>query len=229
VTEQLEEQASLYVFGLLENDEATAFERRLESDRELRTFVDQLDGTAAQLAHSARPRPLPPELRDRIVARASEGKTIAFPRNFRWIPWAIAACLALTTAYLIAERAGLRHRIKHLEERDLLAQIQIASLASKLERAPNANAVVVWDERKQRGILKVAKLPPNNESHDYQLWLIDPRYKDPINGGSFHVTNDGSFPFQPSEPVRDAQGFAISLERKGGVAKAEGPIVLLGK
>ena len=25
------------------------------------------------------------------------------------------------------------------------------------------------------------------------------------------------------------QGFAISLERKGGVTKAEGPIVLLGK
>ena len=32
-----------------------------------------------------------------------------------------------------------------------------------------------------------------------------------------------------SDPVREVQGFAISLERKGGVPKAEGPIVLLGK
>ena len=100
-----------------------------------------------------------------------------------------------------------------------------------MESAPDANAVVVWDERKQRGVLKVTKLPRNAADRDYQLWLVDPRYKDPVDGGVFHVANDGSLrvPFQPASPVREATGFAISLERKGGVTKAEGPIVLLGK
>ena len=231
MNEQLEEQAALYVFGLLEGEEAAAFERRLHSETELRGLVDQLDAAAATVAHSAQPRDLPPELRDRVLAQVRSGKTVAFPRRSTWIPWAIAACLAITCAYLVAERSGLQKRITRLEERDILSQIQIASLSSKVENAPDANAVVVWDEKKQRGILKVTKLPRNAADRDYQLWLVDPRYKDPVDGGVFHVANGGSLrvPFQPVSPVREAKGFAISLERKGGVTKAEGPIVLLGK
>ncbi len=231
MNEQLEEQASLYVLGLLEGEEAAAFESRLQADAELQAFVDQLDAAAASMAHAAPPRPLPPELRERVLRQAPDKKTIAFPGRLNWIPWAAAACLALTCAYLVAERSGLRKRITRLEQRDVLAQIQIASLSSKLQNAPNANAVVVWDEKKQRGILKVTALPRNADDHDYQLWLVDPRYKNPVDGGVFHVANDETLnvPFQPAEPVREAKGFAISLERKGGVPKAEGPIVLLGK
>jgi len=75
------------------------------------------------------------------------------------------------------------------------------------------------------------QLPRNAADRDYQLWLVDPRYKNPVDGGVFHVANDGmlSVAFHPNTPVREAQAFAISLERKGGVTKAEGPIVLLGK
>jgi anti-sigma-K factor RskA len=231
VNEQLEEQAALYVLGLLEGNEMAAFELRLQSDAELRALLDQFDAAAAAVAHSAPSRALPPELRDRVLVLARTGKTVAFPRRSNWIPWAIAACLALSCAYLVAERSGLRKRITRLEERDVLSQIQIASLSSKLESAPDANAVVVWDEKRQRGVLKVTKLPRNEQDRDYQLWLVDPRYKNPVDGGVFHVANDGSFrlPFQPASPVREAKGFAISLERKGGVTKAAGPIVLLGK
>jgi anti-sigma-K factor RskA len=156
---------------------------------------------------------------------------MAYPRRSNWIPWTLAACLALSCAYLVAESGGLRKRIARLEKRDIFSRVHIASLSSKLESAPNANAIVVWDGKKQRGILKVRQLPRNAADRDYQLWLVDPRYKDPINGGVFHVANDGtlSVAFQPNAPVREAQVFAISLERKGGVRKAEGPIVLLGK
>ena len=229
--EELEEQASFYVLGLLEGDKAPAFERQLESDDELRAFVDQLDETAAQLAHHAPPRPLPPALRERVLGEIRSGKTVPFSRRTQWIPWTIAACLALICSYLIAERNQLRHRVVRLQQRDVLAQVQIASLSSKLASAPNANAVVVWDERKQRGVLKVAQLPRNAADHDYQIWLVDPRYKNPVDGGVFHVATDETIrvPFHPADPVREAQGFAISLERKGGVPKAEGPIVLLGK
>ncbi len=231
MNEELQEQASLYVLGLLEDAEAAGFAQRLEGDAELRGFVDQLDEAAAVLAHQAPLRPLPPELRARVLAEVRAGKTVAFPRLRQWIPWAIAAGLALTCSYLVAERSGLRHRITRLEERDILAQIHIASLSSKIKNAPDANAVVVWDEKKQRGILKVTQLPPNDADRDYQLWLVDSRYKNPVDGGVFHVSKDGSMrvPFQPATPVRAAQGFAISLERKGGVTKAQGPIVLLGK
>jgi anti-sigma-K factor RskA len=232
MNEQLEEQASLYVFGLLESSEAAAFERRLESDADLRALVDDLDDAAATIAHQAPSRPLPPELRARVLSEISRrNKVMAFPRRSVWIPWALAACLALTCTYLVAESSRLRTRVTRLEERDYLARVQIASLSSKLENAPNANAVVVWDEKKQSGVLKVTQLPRNAADRDYQLWLVDPRYKDPVDGGVFHVANDGTLrvSFHPHTPVREAQAFAISLERKGGVTKAEGPIVLLGK
>ena len=232
MNESLEEQASLYVLGLLEGSEAAQFERQMESDPELRAFVDDLDEAAAALAHDAPARPLPANLRNRVVEEINRGKRIAFPqRRFNWLPWAVAAGLALACSYLVAERVGLRSRITSLEQRDFFSQVQIASLSSKLQNAPNANAVVVWDEKKQKGVLKVTQLPANESNRDYQLWLVDSRYKDPVDGGVFHVSNDGemSVPFKPSAPVRDAKAFAISLERKGGVTKAEGPIVLLGK
>jgi anti-sigma-K factor RskA len=231
MNEELEEQASLYVFGLLESAESAVFERRLESDDDLRAFVDELDEAAATIAHTAPARALPSELRGRVLSQVSAGyRVVAFPRSV-WIPWALAACFALTCAYLVAESGGLRKRIARLEGRDILARVQIASLGSKLENAPNASAVVVWDEKKQRGVLKVTQLPRNADDHDYQIWLVDPRYKSPVNGGVFHVANDGSLSvlFHPNTPVREAQAFAISLERKGGATKAEGPIVLLGK
>jgi anti-sigma-K factor RskA len=231
VNEELEEQASLYALGLLEGDAAAAFARKVEADPELRELVDQLDEAAAAVSHGAPHRPLPPDLKTRVMAEVGKTKTATFPRRSNWLPWAIAACLALSCAYLVAERSGLRKRIARLQERDLLAQIQIGSLTSKLESAPDANAVVVWDEKKQRGVLKVTQLPRNDANRDYQLWLVDPRYKDPVDGGVFHVSDDGSLRvgFHPASPVRQAKGFAISLERKGGVTKAEGPIVLLGK
>jgi anti-sigma-K factor RskA len=231
VNEQVEEQASLYVFGLLEGADAANFERRLESDADLRALVDELDATAARLALTAPAHSLPSGLRSRILAEIRSNKTVDFPRRKVWIPWAIAACLALSLCYLVAERAGLRHRIQRLEERDVLAQIQVASLNSKLASAPNANAIVVWNERKQRGVLKVMSLPRNDEDHDYQLWLVDPRYKNPVDGGIFHMADGETMnvAFKPASPVREVKGFAISLERKGGVTKAEGPIVLLGK
>lgn len=232
MNEELEEQASLYVFSLLDSAEAAAFERRLESDDELRALVDKLDEAAAAIAHNAPARTLPPQLRARVLSQVGDAnKIVVFPRRSAWMPWALAACLALTCAYLVAENSGLRRRVTRLQERDILARLQIASLTSKLANAPSASAIVVWDERKQRGILKIAQLPPNADDRDYQLWLVDPRYKNPVDGGVFHVANDGtqSIGFHPNTPVREAKAFAISLERKGGVTRAEGPIVLLGK
>ncbi len=230
MSEELEEQASLYVLGLLDDAEAAAFSRRLEADPELRRLVDGLEEAAAALSSGAAPRPLPPELRARILGAVSAAKTAPFPRKMNWLPWAIAAGLALAVAWLLTQRMDLQKRVTRLENRDYLAQIQIASLSSKLRSAPDANAVIAWDEKKQRGVLKV-ELPPNEKDHDYQLWMVDPQYQNPVGAGTFHVANDRPLrvPFQPVSPVGKAKGFAISLERKGGVTKAEGPIVLLGK
>jgi anti-sigma-K factor RskA len=117
------------------------------------------------------------------------------------------------------------------ETRDALTQMQVATLTSKLSNAPEATAAIVWDPELQRGVLNTANVPPNAADRDYQLWIVDPRYRQPVDAGVFSVEKTGStrYVFKPKSPITSASAFAISLERKGGVPKAEGPIVLAGK
>jgi len=111
-----------------------------------------------------------------------------------------------------------------------LARMKITTLASMLNNSPQALAVAVWDPVRQRGVLSVAKLPALAADKDYQLWVVDPQYATPVNGGVFRVdpaSGEARVTFHGDRPVASVAKFAVSLERKGGVPKAEGPLVLL--
>ncbi len=113
-----------------------------------------------------------------------------------------------------------------------LAGLKITALASLLNNSPKALAVAVWDPKKQEGVLKVEKLPALLPSQDYQLWVVDPQYPNPVDGGVFTVdpeTGEARIVIKARQPVAAVNAFAVTLERKGGVPKAEGPFVLLGK
>jgi len=112
-----------------------------------------------------------------------------------------------------------------------LADYKIATLASLLGNSPQALAVAVWNPANQEGVLTVQKLPALAADKDYQLWIIDPQYPIPVDGGVFPVdpaTGEARLVFHPNLPVKTVAKFAVSLERKGGVPKAEGPMVLIG-
>jgi len=232
ITEQQQETASLYVFGLLETEEARAFEGLLARDTDLAALVDELQETAAEVSLAGPPRLPPPQLETQILGQIrAERKVIPFTQRQTWIPWALAAGLALSCALLVADRERTKKVVRELESRDVYAQTQIATLSSQLESAPRATAVVVWDEQKQQGVLKVLDVPPTAADRDYQLWVVDPKYKQPVSAGVFGVDKSGvtKITFKPDSPVTTVKAFAVSLERKGGVPKAEGPMVLLSK
>jgi len=131
---------------------------------------------------------------------------------------------------LLAENMinDLRGRLRRSED---LSRLKVTALASLAGNTKEAQVIAVWDPGQQAGLLTMEKLPPIADTQDYQIWIVDPAYKDPVNGGVFHVAADGrvALAFKPDQPVAQAAAFAISLEKKGGVPKAEGPIVLLGK
>jgi hypothetical protein len=110
-----------------------------------------------------------------------------------------------------------------------LAQFKITTLSSMLGNSPQALAVAVWSPSRQEGVLAVEKLPPLASNQDYQLWVVDPKYQNPVNGGVFTVDASGvaRVQFKPDQPVSAINAFAVTRERKGGVPKAEGPFVLL--
>ena len=232
MNEELEEQASLYALDLLEGAERAAFEARLASDPQLRAQVHGLRETSAQIAHAAPPRLPSTQLEAKILkAIRAEVPPAHRSQSSSWLPRALAASLALACVFLVAERAKNRRQIARLEQRNAFAELRIATLASQLQSAPDAIAAVVWDGARQEGVLKVSNVPANAADRDYQLWIVDPDYKNPVDAGTFHVAKAGTadIPFKPKARVATANAFAVSLERKGGVPKAEGPMVLLGK
>lgn len=166
------------------------------------------------------------EARSRVAAGESQVATL----NQR------IDAMAGATADLTRQLEQTRTRIAQLTadlvvERDL-AEYKISVLASLVKDNPEAVAVALWDPGRKQGVLKVEKLPALATNQDYQLWVIDPQYKDPVDGGVFTVdprTGGNKVAFTAKQPVNAVNAFAISLERKGGVPKAEGPIVLLGK
>lgn len=141
---------------------------------------------------------------------------------------------------LEAERILARGQLDRLASADRLitdlrlqadvARLKITSLASLAGNSPQARAIAVWNPDRQEGVLVVSQLPALQADKDYQLWVIDPQYPIPVDGGVFTVdanTGEARVNFKPGKNVKVAQTFAVSLERKGGVPKAEGPMMLI--
>ena len=119
-----------------------------------------------------------------------------------------------------------------VKSQNALANLKITTLASMLKNSPEARAIALWDPAKQEGQLRVARLPALGANEDYQLWVVDPQYPNPVDGGVVTVdpqTGEARISFKAKQPVQAINAFAVTRERKGGVPKAEGPFVLLGK
>lgn len=118
---------------------------------------------------------------------------------------------------------------KKIEGGFQLTNMQAAVLTSLVRTQPGARAVSLWDGKQQRGVLIVQGLPALPEDREYQLWVIDPQQKTPVDAGVFQVSADGQeqFEFKPKAEVSTGT-FAVTVEPKGGVAAPTGQMVLKG-
>ncbi len=286
ISEFQEEQASLYVFGLLSGAENAEFEMEVSSNAELADLVASLSDASVELARSIPQIDLSPRVKIRLLESVSqlEGNVVQMrsSNHFKSVmPWAAAACLAgllywqsdqserETTALhnVIAQRKSelansqkkfstfeiaaaarqqelakqlaaaeaarmdLQARVTNLEQKDILAQTQIAVLGSQLKDRPQAMAVSLWNQERQDGMLVVENLPVLEAGKDYQLWVIDPSIAAPVSAGVFKVDSEGKvrISFKPNQAIAHAAKFAVSLEREGGViAPTMDQIVVIG-
>ncbi len=111
ISESQQDQASLYAFGALDADEAALFERDMHSNAELRDLVRELRDAAASIALTAPARAVPPGLRDKVLSQIAleqqAGETSRIAPSRSWLPWAIAALLALSCGALLLDRARI--------------------------------------------------------------------------------------------------------------------------
>ena len=128
----------------------------------------------------------------------------------------------------------LKSRDEEIKSHEL-ANMQIASLKSTIADYKQGVAVVVWDSAKQEGVLKLEKMPLVDLTKDYQLWVVDPSHKTPVNAGVVRVDKKGfaKVQFKPNFAIQQADKFALSVEKKvddpAGVPENKGPIVLLSQ
>ncbi len=220
-------QAALYALGIVPSGEQADFEQRLENDPGMRALLDQCDAAVAELARRVPPRPLPRTLRARALALAQRHRAREFVRRSPWLGWVLALLFALSCGYLLAERGRLRHRIRHLEQRDPLRQVEIFSLGATNSGA-SSQGFIVWHPRSRSGILQVSGLPPNDPGHDYQLWLTDARAQT-IDAGWFRLAQKEpvrlSFRVQPL--TRKAERFEIRLAPKAGASRPQGAVMMV--
>jgi anti-sigma-K factor RskA len=256
--ERLEEQAALYALGALPAEEQPAFESELRQNAELQKLVAELRNATEALAGTAPLVIPPPALREKILAQIESSEKIVplpVPREaakpaFAWFPWAMAAGFAIICGLLVArenslnarlaelntlaaslqsETNDLRQTIVALRETNRLDNLRIAMLGSLLAEEPKAVAVSLWDEENQKGVFIVQNLKPLARDRDYQLWVVDPQYPNPVDAGVFQVDEQGKvrLQFKTRQPIKSADKFAVTEEVKGGVSVSKGPVILV--
>ena len=232
ITDDIQDQAALYVLGSLSADETAAFEDSLRNDAELRALVHDLREAAGDLGRSVPAKQPPAELKRRVLSEIALEKQARSPRSTtataNWLPWAIAAAFIALCAILVVDRTRLERELAAARTTD--SNAMLVTLASPNGEHPDAKVTVAWQPDSQTGLITIAKMPPPGPGRDYQLWAIDANHKDPISAGIIHVDSNGvaRIRFKPDQAVAQIKAFAISIEREGGATKPEGPIVMIG-
>jgi anti-sigma-K factor RskA len=224
--DEQDEQLELYVLNLLEDDEAAALERRIAADPLLRERVRELRGAAALLAVDLEPIEPSPALRSRILdaARADldppaavvtaapvdlgQAREARAQRNgARWLPWSMAAALAVALVASLLWNMRLRD---DLDERTAAVTHDVQGSGPA---AATAGEVVVLDGDGV-ALLTLSGLPPLEPGQVYQVWLIDDGAPQP--NVIFQPSNQGFASVAVSGPVMDYRLLAITVEPDGG-------------
>ena len=224
INEDKQQQVIDYVLGELSATDAASFEQELGRDFELQTFTREIYETFGRIGGGAEAQPPPSSIPQRILRQER-------PLPFPFIPWAVAACLAIGCMVLATMWTESRREIAKLVQRDLLSRIRIAALQSQVDAYAKTSAVVVWNPDQQNGVLQFERLPALPANQDYQMWVIDPKQPQPVSAGLIPKSTDQErrITFSPTKSVSGTPKFAVSIEPAGGSVAPRGQIVLVGQ
>ena len=187
-----------YVLGLLEDHEKMEVEAYVHSFPELKEYVNGLQEAMEQVLIQNAIQ-APPQLKQNILREIEQleqapiSQKVLPKRNFSWIP-AVAASVALlmtamiffrfrstqqelaqlNTAYHELQADCTQNQVAH---QALQAQYQFVTNANTkhvrltgTKLAPDAQAIIYWNESEAAAYLDVLNLPEPNPGKEYQLW-----------------------------------------------------------
>jgi anti-sigma-K factor RskA len=150
IDEQTQDLVLQYLLGELDASQVETVRAQIESNTELKQFALEMEETVGSIAYTVAPIAAPPDIPQRILR--AEGRSVqtapAAPKSkivaFNFIPWALAACLAIACVILGLDRERVRDglskeltalRQTNAQTSEALAQLQQRSAASEKEIA----------------------------------------------------------------------------------------------
>jgi len=138
IDETLQDQAALYALGMLEGEEAAAFQAALKGNVELQPMVDEIAESAASITHALPSTKAPPDVLPRLLAqiRAERLTAPTAPRvsetdaSASWMPWALAASIAV--AATIGFFSGAR--VNGVRSGEQIARLRSQNVQAEAER-----------------------------------------------------------------------------------------------
>lgn len=226
---EAKDQISSYLLGELGVTEAAAFERHLETDRELREEVERLRALVARLEDlppEAWEPPQPPPLAlPEDAARPARRRGLRLPTlTLRPLPaaglTAILLAVGVAGGILIGGNGGSGG--VRAGESDLVL--------TRVDDGPDgAHGDVLLAADQQRAEVEVSGLDPSGPGRFYELWLLDEDGR-MIAIGAFQVGPDGRAEVEVPIPVAPSRYryFDISLQQDDGDPAHSGVSVLRG-
>jgi anti-sigma-K factor RskA len=237
--EPFAEWAALASIQALDGDERVRFEAHLAAGCvECEETQRELALAAAALPLALPEVPVPPELRDRLLARVGSAPPLARPstrtraeggrsRSWRWAAGLVAAGVI---GFMAWDQYQLRSALERQQaavarlEHELASQRTLTSLVGGTDSsvaalkgtppAPQADGWIAWSPDRKSGFLVVHNLPMPPAGKQYQLWVIAAGH--PVSAGVFDVDNLGHASLVVPVEAPKPDGFAITLEPAGG-------------
>jgi anti-sigma-K factor RskA len=207
-----------YVLGALDDHEAEALERHLESCPVCREELRRQWPMQSALAAGVPPVPAPPSLKESVMSQVRAEATPAprrrLPRLLR--PAGLAAAAA---ACLLALAIGFG--VARLTENDSSRVVQVSVNKAQM---PGASGRLVVSKDDKSAILRLRGMPAPPPGKVYQAWVQ--RNGRMVSAGVFAVARDGSGSAAIPTSVRNAGGVFVTREPRGGSSSpSEQPVV----
>jgi anti-sigma-K factor RskA len=223
-----------HTLGILDPDQVSRVEEHLSSCLICRDESQAFQEAGAELAYAAPPAVPSPDLKERLMTRVQAARPPASalspapsrPWLERLLPaWGLASLVLILM--LGAASLFLWQRVNEIEPFMSPGGMRAIPL-EPTDAAPQATGFVLVSADGDDGAIVVDGLPPLDEEHEYQLWLI--RNGERTSGALFSTDENsyGGMRIRAPLSLLEYSSVGITIEPAGGSPQPTGERVLGG-
>jgi len=234
--EELRQDYAVYALGILEDPESAEItEHLLRKCENCVPGVASAMATVSAMSGAVKIADPPKDLRRRVVGMVDRsGSNAARKRGwFVFVPWGLAAALAIALVAVIVSGVSLSGRRSNADTAKLEQALSILNDPATKDvsfgetQQPAKGRVFV---HAARGVVfMAAHLPRIDADKTFELWVI-PAAGNPIPAGTFSSDADDTAMYVRPGPVEaNASAFAVTVEPAGGsVLPTTKPFIVAG-